>query len=94
MKDIFAGHKRIIILQCTEKLITMSNVMAQKLLRTYGHSLAIEEVNALFIFLQERNLVKLRQLDEDIWTIELTRKGRDIALGLVREQGIDLPVED
>ena len=36
MKDIFIGNQRIIILQGIEKNITLSNEMAQRLLRVYG----------------------------------------------------------
>lgn len=39
MKDIFIGNQRILILQGIERNITLSNEMAQRLLRVYGHTL-------------------------------------------------------
>ena len=47
MKDIFIGNQRILILQGIEKNITLSNEMAQRLLRVYGHTLPLEKVNAI-----------------------------------------------
>lgn len=93
MKDIFSANQRIIVLQFCEKNLGVSNEMAQRVLKDYGHSLSIEQVNAVFIFLCERSLVKIEKLDTAINTIRVTRRGRDVALGNVREDGIDPPVD-
>ena len=94
MKDIFIGNQRIIILQGIEKSITLSNEMAQRLLRVYGHTLPLEKVNSICYWLEQRGLVTIEKLDESIFVIKLTRHGSELAKGFVREEGVDLPVED
>ena len=94
MKDIFIGNQRIIILQGIEKSITLSNEMAQRLLRVYGHTLPLEKVNSICYWLEQRGLVTIEKLDESIFVIKLTRHGLEVAKGFVREEGVDLPVED
>ena len=94
MKDIFIGNQRIIILQGIEKSITLSNEMAQRLLRVYGHTLPLEKVNSICYWLEQRGLVTIEKLDESIFVIKLTRHGSEVAKGFVREEGVDLPVED
>lgn len=94
MKDIFIGNQRILILQGIERNITLSNEMAQRLLRVYGHSLPLEKVNAICYWLEQRGLVTVERLDESLFTMKLTKHGQEIALGFAREDGVDLPVED
>lgn len=94
MKDIFIGNQRIIILQGIEKNITLSNEMAQRLLRVYGHTIPLESVNAICFWLEQRGLVKIERLDANLLTMTLTKRGREVALGYAREDGVDLPVED
>lgn len=94
MKDIFIGNQRIIILQGIEKSITLSNEMAQRLLRVYGHTLPLEKVNAVCYWLEQRGLVKTERLDDSLFSMKLTKHGQEVALGFAREDGVDLPVED
>lgn len=94
MKDIFIGNQRILILQGIEKSITLSNEMAQRLLRVYGHTLPLESVNAICFWLEQRGLVATERLSESLFTMRLTKHGREVALGFAREDGVDLPVED
>lgn len=94
MKDIFIGNQRIIILQGIEKNITLSNEMAQRLLRVYGHTIPLESVNAICIWLEQRGLVKIERLDANLLTMTLTKRGQEVAKGYAREDGVDLPVED
>lgn len=94
MKDIFIGNQRIIILQGIEKSITLSNEMAQRLLRVYGHTLPLEKVNSICYWLEQRNLVAIERLDDSLFTMKLTKHGQEVALGFAREDGVDLPVED
>lgn len=94
MEDIFIGNQRIIILQGIEKSITLSNEMAQRLLRVYGHTLPLEKVNAICFWLEQRNLVAIERLDKNLFTMKLTKHGQEVALGFAREDGVDLPVED
>ena len=94
MKDIFIGNQRILILQGIEKNITLSNEMAQRLLRVYGHTLPLEKVNALCLWHEQRGLVTTERLDETLLTMRLTKHGQEVALGCAREDGVDLPVED
>lgn len=94
MKDIFIGNQRILILQGIEKNITLSNEMAQRLLRVYRHTLPLEKVNAVCLWLEQRGLVTIERLDESLLTMKLTKHGQEVALGFAREDGVDLPVED
>jgi hypothetical protein len=94
MKDVFIGNQRILILQGIEKNITLSNEMAQRLLRVYGHTLPLESVNAICFWLEQRGLVLIERLAENLFTMKLTKHGREVALGYAREDGVDLPVED
>jgi len=94
MKDIFIGNQRILILQGVDRNITLSNEMAQRLLRTYGHSLPQERTNAICYWLEQRGLVTIENLNESLFVMKLTKHGTEVAQGFVREDGIDLPVED
>lgn len=94
MKDIFIGNQRILILQGIEKNITLSNEMAQRLLRVYGHTLPLEKVNSICLWLEQRELVTIEKLSESLWTMKLTKHGQEVALGYAKEEGVDLPVED
>lgn len=94
MKDIFIGNQRIIILQGIEKNITLSNEMAQRLLRVYGHSLPLEKVNAICYWLEQRGLVTIERLSDGLFTMRLTKHGQEVALGFTREDGVDAPVEE
>ena len=94
MKDIFIGNQRILILQGIERNITLSNEMAQRLLRVYGHTLPLESVNAICIWLEQRGLVATERLSDNLFTMQLTKHGQEVAKGYAREDGIDLPVED
>lgn len=94
MKDIFIENQRIIILQGIGNNITLSNEMAQRLLRVYGYTLPLEKVNAVCLWLEQRGLVTIERLDESLLTMKLTKHGQEVALGFAREDGVDLPVED
>lgn len=94
MKDIFAGNKRVVILQNIDRTITLSNEMIQRSLIPYGHSVSVEEVNSHLVWLESRNLLTIERLSENIWVARLTRHGKEVARGQVREPGVDDPVED
>lgn len=94
MKDIFIENQRILILQGIERNITLSNEMAQRLLRIYGHSLPQEKTNSICYWLEQRGLVTVERLDETLFTMKLTKHGQEVALGFAREDGVDAPVED
>lgn len=94
MKDIFAPNQRLVVLDFCEKNLGVSNEMAQRVLKDYGHSLSIEQINALFTWLSDRSLVTIEQLPRGINTIKVTRRGRDVALGNLREDGVDPPIAD
>lgn len=94
MKDIFIGNQRILILQGIESNITLSNEMATRLLRVYGHSLSQEKTNSICYWLEQRGLITSEKLDDSIFIMKLTKHGTEVAKGFVREEGVDLPVED
>lgn len=93
MQDIFIGNQRIIILQGIQQNISLSNEMAQRLLRVYGHTLPLETVNAICFWLEQRKLVTVERLDGNIFLMNLTKHGSEVARGFAREDGVDMPVE-
>ena len=92
MDNIFLPNQRIIILQGLEKDAgrTLSNEMLQRLLKSYGHSVSLADVNALIGWLEVRGYVRAERLsDRALVLATLTRAGLDIALGYSRADGID-----
>ncbi len=94
MEDIFIGNQRIIILQGVAKNLTLSNEMAQRLLRLYGHTLPLEKVNSICIWLEQRGLLKRENLTDSLFVMKLTAHGQEVAEGFAKEDGVDTPVED
>ncbi len=97
MENIFLPNQRIIILQGLEKDAgrTLSNEMLQRLLRTYGHTVSLKDVNSLINWLETRGFVTTERLaDKALVLVTLARPGLDAALGNARFDGIDVPLED
>ncbi len=94
MKDIFCPNQRIIILQGLEQDAdySLSNEMLQRLLKMYGHSLGIDEVNSRIDWLAEKGLLTKEEIGNGIRVAKLTRAGLDVAKGLVRIEGVDRPL--
>ena len=94
MEHIFLPNQRILILQGLEKDAgrTLSNEMLQRLLRSYGHSVSLQDVNSLINWLEVRGYVKAERLsDKALVLATVTRAGLDVALGYSRADGIDPP---
>lgn len=94
MEHIFLPNQRILILQGLEKDAgrTLSNEMLQRLLRSYGHSVSLQDVNSLINWLEVRGYVKAERLsDKALVLATITRAGLDVALGYSRADGIDPP---
>lgn len=94
MENIFLPNQRILILQGLEKDAgrMLSNEMLQRLLKSYGHTVSLAEVNALVNWLDVRGYVKTERLsDKALVLVTLTRAGLDVALGYTRADGIDPP---
>lgn len=97
MENIFLPNQRILILQGLEKDAgrTLSNEMLQRLLKSYGHTVSLAAVNALVNWLERRGYVRTERLaDKALVLAKLTRPGLDVALGLLRADGIDPPFEE
>ena len=97
MEHIFLPNQRIIILQGLEKDAsrTLSNEMLQRLLKTYGHTVSLADVNTLINWLEVRGYVTAERLsDKGLVLAHLTRTGLDVALGYCRADGIDPPFMD
>ena len=97
MDNIFLPNQRIIILQGLEKDAsrTFSNEMLQRLLKTYGHTVSLADVNTLINWLEVRGYVTAERLsDKSLILAHLTRAGLDVALGYCRADGIDPPFMD
>lgn len=94
MEHIFLPNQRIIVLQGLEKDAgrTLSNELIQRLLKSYGHTVSLAEVNALINWLEVRGYVKAERLsDKALVLATVTRAGLDVALGYSRADGIDPP---
>ena len=94
MENIFLPNQRIIVLQGLEKDAgrTLSNEMIQRLLKTYGHTVSLTEVNALISWLERRGYITTERLaDKALVLATVTRAGLDVALGYSRADGIDPP---
>ncbi|UTC87868.1 VpaChn25_0724 family phage protein [Treponema denticola] len=94
MENIFLPNQRILILQGLEKDAgrTLSNEMLQRLLRSYGHSVSLQDVNSLISWLERRGYVITERLaDKALVLATVTRAGLDVALGYTRADGIDPP---
>ena len=97
MENIFLPNQRILILQGLEKDAgrTLSNEMLQRLLKSYGHTVSLADVNVLVNWLERRGYVRTERLaDKALVLAKLTRPGLDVALGLLRADGIDPPFEE
>ena len=97
MENIFLPNQRILILQGLEKDAgrTLSNEMLQRLLKSYGHTVSLADVNELVNWLERRGYVRTERLaDKALVLVTLTRPGLDVALGLLRADGIDPPFEE
>ncbi|WP_427193666.1 hypothetical protein KP615_09690 [Treponema denticola] len=94
MENIFLPNQRILILQGLEKDAgrTLSNEMLQRLLRSYGHSVSLQDVNSLISWLERRGYITTERLaDKALVLATVTRAGLDVALGYTRADGIDPP---
>lgn len=97
MENIFLPNQRILILQGLEKDAgrTLSNEMLQRLLKSYGHTVSLSDVNVLVNWLEVRGYVRTERLaDKALVLAKLTRPGLDVACGLLRADGIDPPFEE
>lgn len=97
MENIFLPNQRSIILQGLEKDAsrTLSNEMLQRLLKTYGHTVSLADVNTLINWLEVRGYVTAERLsDKGLVLAHLTRAGLDVALGYCRADGIEPPFMD
>jgi len=97
MDNIFLPNQRSIILQGLEKDAsrTLSNEMLQRLLKTYGHTVSLADVNTLINWLEVRGFVMAERLsDKGLVLAHLTRAGLDVALGYCRADGIEPPFMD
>lgn len=97
MDNIFLPNQRSIILQGLEKDAsrTLSNEMLQRLLKTYGHTVSLADVNMLINWLEVRGYVTAERLsDKGLVLVHLTRAGLDVALGYCRADGIEPPFMD
>ena len=97
MDNIFLPNQRVLILQGLEKDAsrTLSNEILQRLLKTYGHTVSLADVNTLINWLEVRGFVMTERLsDKALVLAHLTRAGLDVALGYCRVEGTEPPFMD
>lgn len=95
-ENIFMSNQRIIILQGLEQAAgrCLSNEMLQRLLREYGHSLSLAQINNQIEWLERRGYVQAERLsNKALILVHIKRSGIDVALGNTRTEGIDSPLE-
>lgn len=93
MQNIFLPNQRMLILQALIKDADyrLNTEMLQRLLKVYGHSCGLSEVNALVSHLERRGYVATERLENGMVIAKLTRPGQDVAEGNVVAEGIDRP---
>jgi hypothetical protein len=91
--NIYTPNQRMLILQALYKDADyrLNTEMLQRLLRTFGHSCGIVEVNALVGYLERRGYLSCERLENGMVIAKLTRAGQDVAEGNVIAEGIDRP---
>ena len=97
MENIFTPNQRILILQGlkNDPAGSLSNEMIQRLLKEYGHTLGITEVNEQINWLELRGYVKTKRLmQHPLVIVTILKPGREVADGFIRVEGIDSPVEE
>jgi len=96
MKNIFEPNYRIVILQGinNDPGYSLSNEMLQRLLKSYGHTLSIAEVNVQINWLEQRGFVIADRLENGLVIVKITRPGQDLATGFSRVEGVDPPPLD
>lgn len=95
MENIFEPNQRIVVLQglLRDPGYSLSNEMVQRLLKVYGHTCGLVDVNALINWLERRGYVRAERIN-GLVIATLTRPGMDVAQGLVRAEGIDSPLPE
>lgn len=93
MNNIFEPNYRIVILQGinNDPGYSLSNEMLQRLLRSYGHTLSIAEVNTQINWLEQRGFVSAERMGNGFVIAKITRPGQDLAGGFSRAEGVDPP---
>lgn len=95
--NIFAPNQRMLVLQALYKDADyrLNTEMLQRLLKAFGHSCGLTEVNTLVGHLERRGYLTTDRLANGMVIAKLTRAGQDVAEGNVIAEGIDRPpVED
>lgn len=91
--NIFAPNQRMLVLQALYKDADyrLNTEMLQRLLKSFGHSCGLTEVNALVGHLERRGFVACERLENGMVIAKLTRAGQDLAEGNTTADGIDRP---
>jgi len=92
IEDIFKPNQRMLIIQglYRDPDYRVSSDMLQRLLRQFGHSCGIAEVNDLVAELECAGYLTTERLAGMV-IAKLTRSGLDVAEGSVIAPGIDRP---
>jgi hypothetical protein len=96
MMNIFEPNQRIIILQglLKDPAYSLSNEMLQRLLRQYGHTCSLMDVNTLVNWLEQGGYLTTERLENGLVIAKLARPGIDVASGFLRAAGIDAPLQE
>lgn len=93
MKDIFAPNQRMIILQVLkgDNDYSMNNGILQKVLVQFGHGVGLEKTNQEILWLEEKGLVSIEKLTDELSVVKLSRKGLEVAQGYSQIEGVERP---
>ena len=94
MRELFRSNQRIMILQAIEQDAdySLSNEMLQRALKSVGHAVSVVAVDGHLDWLEERDLVSVRDVGSGIRVAKLTRHGLDVAHGDAQVTGVDRPL--
>lgn len=93
MMDVFGPNQRIIMLQAmyNDNDYSLSNEMLQRVLNMFGHGIGLERTNEQIHWLENRGLVTVEDIGSELLVVRLTRRGKDVAEGHERVDGVDRP---
>jgi len=93
MENIFHPNQRLVILQGLQRdpAYSLSNEMLQRLLKSYGHTVTLSDVNTQLTWLEKRGYLTTERLENGLVIAKLQNPGFEIATGTMRVDGIDAP---
>lgn len=95
LDDVFKRDFRLVFLRILRKAPqgSANSSLMHKALISLGHPCGDDYVMTQAAWLQEQNLIEISEVSENISVYHITKRGRDVAQGLVSVPGVDTPGE-